>query len=136
MGEHLVKVLSLMRVMCGTRVTFFSFGTREYIMTFLGHQVYPPLFSNAKYTYVCYCASILGEMVWRKFLDRKKGISSAQSCMVFSYGSGGSSPIPLLPLLFLMYYCPIAAAVADVCSRSSSTGGTAPFKDSYWIPTS
>ena len=27
MGEHLVKVMGLMRVMCGTRVTLLSFGT-------------------------------------------------------------------------------------------------------------
>ena len=31
MGDHLVKVLGLMRVMCGTRVTLLSFGTREYM---------------------------------------------------------------------------------------------------------
>ena len=31
MGDHLVKVLILIRVMCGTRVTLLSFGTREYI---------------------------------------------------------------------------------------------------------
>ena len=31
MGEHLVKVMGLMRVMCGTRVTLLSFGTREYV---------------------------------------------------------------------------------------------------------
>ena len=32
MGDHLVKVLILIRVMCGTRVTLLSFGTREYYM--------------------------------------------------------------------------------------------------------
>ena len=33
MGEHLVKVLFLIRVMCGTRVTLPSFGTsREYLI--------------------------------------------------------------------------------------------------------
>ena len=31
MGDHLVKVLILIRVMCGTRVTLLSFGTREYM---------------------------------------------------------------------------------------------------------
>ena len=30
-GEDEVKVLFLMRVMCGTRVTLLSFGTREYL---------------------------------------------------------------------------------------------------------
>ena len=32
MGDHLVKVLILIRVTCGTRVTLLSFGTREYLM--------------------------------------------------------------------------------------------------------
>ena len=30
MGEHMVKVMGLIRAICGTRVTFLSFGTREY----------------------------------------------------------------------------------------------------------
>ena len=30
MHEHLVKVLILMRAICGTRVTLLFFGTREY----------------------------------------------------------------------------------------------------------
>ena len=33
MGKHLVKVLCLMRVKCGTRVTLLSVGTREYPAT-------------------------------------------------------------------------------------------------------
>ena len=31
MGEHLVKVLGLIRAMCGTGITLLSIGTREYI---------------------------------------------------------------------------------------------------------
>ena len=34
MGEHFIKVLILMRVMCRTRVTLLSFGTREYIVKY------------------------------------------------------------------------------------------------------
>ena len=93
------------------RVHYDIFGAPSVPTTFLQRQVH---------VWFCYCASIFGEMVWRKFLDRKKGISSAQSCMVFHVVVEVVA-LPLLPLLFLMYYCLIAAAVADVCSRSSST---------------
>ena len=39
MGEHLVKVLIIMRVMCGTRVTLLSFGIREYSVAVQGNLV-------------------------------------------------------------------------------------------------
>ena len=39
------NVLGLMKVMCGTRVTWLSFGTREYMVTdFMGHKAVETLY--------------------------------------------------------------------------------------------
>ena len=81
---------------------------------------YPPFFSNAKNTYGF--ATVQASLVrWCgvSFWIEKRAFLQLNHAWFFHMAVEVVAVL-LLPLLFLMYYCPIAA-VADVCSKGSTT---------------